>query len=328
MQYKGAGIENSPFVHRSYPANQPDDPALVARIQMYNGQIEHMNSVRSLGELPADYASDGSNPNRKPYGATAKAAPDWFYSGLASIAGAGANLTGDIVDLAFGAPVNFIDSVVDPGAGELQFNTEPYYGYTAPPTLRGQFRDLPHALSTAATDLYNHPIFTLLQQGQYIDPNLAFGAPSGLDDAAAAYQLRRLSQAEKDTTASPGAGKIGVTEPVYWKDKQVNGKKVYQRDDLIDPNRVGPDGRTNLELMQNGEAPYGPDGKRIHLHHMTQEDNSPVAEVTQSFHDKYRSIIHIDPPTVRTRINRVKFRPVRKNYWKTRANDFLPQENR
>ncbi|MGO4569470.1 HNH/ENDO VII family nuclease [Rhizobium sp. 2YAF20] len=41
-------------------------------------------------------------------------------------------------------------------------------------------------------------------------------------------------------------------------------------------------GKANLELMQAGRAPIGPDGNPINLHHMTQTQDGPIAELTQT----------------------------------------------
>jgi hypothetical protein len=55
--------------------------------------------------------------------------------------------------------------------------------------------------------------------------------------------------------------------PQYWtKWVEFRGVKVYQRDDLIDPLRRDPRGRTNLERMIHGLAPIGRDDKKIILH--------------------------------------------------------------
>ncbi|NRG46588.1 hypothetical protein HRF87_17695 [Bacillus sp. CRN 9] len=74
--------------------------------------------------------------------------------------------------------------------------------------------------------------------------------------------------------------------------------KVYQRDDIIDPNMKDPMGRTNLDRMKKGLAPLGPDGKSINLHHTTQRNSSSIAEVTQTFHQKNSAVIHINPNLV------------------------------
>lgn len=110
----------------------------------------------------------------------------------------------------------------------------------------------------------------------------------------------------------------------FWTDDPVNfnGNRVYQRNDLIDPNRVDPvSGRTNLELMQAGRAPLGPDGKPVNLHHLTQSQSGAIAEVTQTLHSNNHGVLHM-PNTVPSGINRTEFNAWRRNYWRNRANDF------
>ncbi|MFQ5614324.1 MAG: HNH/ENDO VII family nuclease, partial [Anaerolineae bacterium] len=104
------------------------------------------------------------------------------------------------------------------------------------------------------------------------------------------------------------------------------GNKVYQRDDLIDPNLTDELGRTNLQRMQEGLAPKGPDGHSITLHHMLQTQEGPLAEVTQTFHEGNSSTIHINPSTIPSGIDRDAFRDWREQYWMNRALDFLSGE--
>lgn len=109
----------------------------------------------------------------------------------------------------------------------------------------------------------------------------------------------------------------------YWnRHIEFKGNKVYQRDDLIDPHLVDKKGRTNLERMRNGLAPYGSDGESMELHHMLQNMDGPIAEVTQTFHQQNKSIIHINPSTISSGIDRPTFDQWRKSYWKERAKDF------
>ncbi|MBG7619679.1 HNH/ENDO VII family nuclease [Herbaspirillum sp. AP02] len=115
-------------------------------------------------------------------------------------------------------------------------------------------------------------------------------------------------------------------ERKYWSTSPQNflGNMVYQRDDLIDPERVdAKTGKTNLELMQAGRAPIGSDGNPINLHHMLQSQDGPIAEVTQSFHRQNFSAIHINAGSdIPSGINRSEFNTWRSNYWKNRASDF------
>ena len=107
-----------------------------------------------------------------------------------------------------------------------------------------------------------------------------------------------------------------------WVRDDFRGARVYQRDALIDPSRVDRLGRTNLERMQKGLAPIGPDGNPINLHHLTQSGSGPVAEVTQSFHQRYSSVLHINPNSVPSGIDRSAFAVWRSQYWKVRAKAF------
>ena len=104
---------------------------------------------------------------------------------------------------------------------------------------------------------------------------------------------------------------------------QFDGHKVFQRNDLFDPKYFDiRTGKTNVELMQAGRAPIGMDGKSINLHHMLQSDRGSIVEVTQTFHQKNSSVIHINPNTIPSGIDRGKFNKWRSNYWKNRANNF------
>ena len=119
--------------------------------------------------------------------------------------------------------------------------------------------------------------------------------------------------------------KIEVTGEArkYWTQAtEHNGIKVYQRNDLINPNFVDGRGRTNLQRMEQGLAPIGPDGSPINLHHMTQTNDSAIAEITQSFHQENTKVIHINPNTIPSGIDRNEFNKWRSDYWKNRANDF------
>jgi len=98
---------------------------------------------------------------------------------------------------------------------------------------------------------------------------------------------------------------------------------VYGRTDLIDPELVDSMGRTNVQRMEAGLAPIGPDGKSINLHHMTQSDTGAIAEVTQTFHQQNSSVIHVNPNSYGSGINRPEFKKWKNLYWKDRVFDFI-----
>ena len=125
-----------------------------------------------------------------------------------------------------------------------------------------------------------------------------------------------------------------------WRSRDVNGRRVYQRDDLFDPDYVDPNtGLTNKQLMEEGLAPIGPDGRPINLHHMTQDEPGPMAEVAETFHRENNRALHmytnqydktwVGPDGVRrpytsapASMNRSEFNRWKEQYWIDRAKDF------
>jgi hypothetical protein len=109
----------------------------------------------------------------------------------------------------------------------------------------------------------------------------------------------------------------------YWPNRIVfQGNTVYQRNDLVDPFLRDALGRPNLQRMEAGLAPLGPDKLPINLHHMLQTQSGPLVELTQSFHMGFRNTIHINPRTIPSGIDRVVFAAWRADYWKNRVRDF------
>lgn len=106
--------------------------------------------------------------------------------------------------------------------------------------------------------------------------------------------------------------------------EEFKGVKFYQRNDLIDPNFVKQgQKKSNLQLMIEGKAPYSHiDAKRINLHHLLQSEKGGIAEMTQTFHKQYSRIIHINPNSYGSGINRSSFNTLRRSYWKNRALGF------
>ena len=77
--------------------------------------------------------------------------------------------------------------------------------------------------------------------------------------------------------------------------------------------------KTNMDLIREGKAPFGPDGKRVNLHHVGQKSDSPLAELTDTEHKGNDSILH--NKTKDSEIERTVFRDERKAYWQSRYNE-------
>lgn len=106
----------------------------------------------------------------------------------------------------------------------------------------------------------------------------------------------------------------------------VNGKDVLVQPD-IDPDQLDELGRTNLERMEKGLPPQDADGKPYQLHHIGQNADSPLAELTQSEHigGGNNKILH--DVTKESEIDRGDFKTERTDHWKQRAEDIKNQRS-
>ena len=83
--------------------------------------------------------------------------------------------------------------------------------------------------------------------------------------------------------------------------------------------------KTNLDLIREGKAPYGPDGKLVNLHHIGQKADSPLAELTDTEHKMYDGVLH--DKTKDSEIDRTVFRDERQKYWQTRYEELTKRMN-
>ncbi|WP_199063419.1 HNH/ENDO VII family nuclease [Serratia sp. ASV30] len=106
----------------------------------------------------------------------------------------------------------------------------------------------------------------------------------------------------------------------------VNGKDVLAQPD-IDPDQMDEVGRTNLERMEKGLPPQDSDGKPYQLHHIGQNADSPLAELTQSEHmgGGNNKILH--DVTKDSEIDRSDFKTERTDHWKQRAEEIKNQRS-
>ncbi|CAO5682716.1 MAG: hypothetical protein HEEMFOPI_01763 [Holosporales bacterium] len=155
-------------------------------------------------------------------------------------------------------------------------------------------------------------------------------------DAKLAGRSAAVAEAEVEIVTSTESKKF---IPQGWNRAEeftFNGRtnKVYQRDDLIDLNLVGRDGRTNFQRMLNGDAPIGSDGFPVNLHHTIQTMDGPLLEIAQEMHKANHGLLHIWPNKaaqqhgsvngtlrreVLSEIDRNVFGKWRNEYWINRA---------
>lgn len=104
--------------------------------------------------------------------------------------------------------------------------------------------------------------------------------------------------------------------------KRVNvlGRPFIKNDSLFDPKFIDATGRSNIERMKLGLAPTGKDGKSLDLHHMKQQNDGLLVEMSNKAHKECTDILH--RYTKVSEIDRPAFNLQKAAYWKTRAKDF------
>ncbi|GAA7461544.1 hypothetical protein ckin119_04510 [Helicobacter pylori] len=99
----------------------------------------------------------------------------------------------------------------------------------------------------------------------------------------------------------------------------IGGKIVAKRNKIFDRNEKDGNNKSNLERMQDGNAPLCEDGMSMELHHLKQEDDGIVIELTSTEHKKYYKNLHLN--NKESEINRNAFNTFRRNYYKKRAKE-------
>lgn len=95
--------------------------------------------------------------------------------------------------------------------------------------------------------------------------------------------------------------------------RMINGQLALVRSD-INLNRIDEYGRTNLERMLSGKAPFDSTGKPFELHHIGQKNNGSLAILTSTEHDAASLHGYVQ----QSEIDRKAFNKVRKpKFWKT-----------
>lgn len=162
--------------------------------------------------------------------------------------------------------------------------------------------------------------------GLSLEMRMRFDLGSAVRQLAGAAVAAVMPGAKGNGTRVTGASPSFAQQRAFWSRDPVTfqGMKVYQRKDLINPSAIDPrTGLTNLELMQKGRAPIGPDGMAVNLHHMGQNAQGPIVEITKTLHQSGSSAIHINSgTTIPSGINRSQFGSWRQDYWKDRATGF------
>lgn len=100
----------------------------------------------------------------------------------------------------------------------------------------------------------------------------------------------------------------------------VLGNDFVKKDYLFNPQFVDGAGNSNIDRMKMGLAPIGKDGNPINLHHMKQQKNGTLVEMSASEHREHSALLHRYSRV--SEIDREEFDLLKKPYWKMRAKDF------
>lgn len=123
------------------------------------------------------------------------------------------------------------------------------------------------------------------------------------------YEYKKQVQNGSDTGAD-----ISVYRKIHFR-----GTDFYIAEGTFELEQMDALGRTNLQRMKQGLAPVGTDGMYVNLHHMIQQEAGGIIEIPESAHKKGHKVLHINPSSVPSGINRKAFAVLRRNYWKWRA---------
>ncbi|MCK5538960.1 MAG: HNH/ENDO VII family nuclease [Bacteroidales bacterium] len=119
---------------------------------------------------------------------------------------------------------------------------------------------------------------------------------------ASQIQRRRITNIEKELINSQGATKV-----------LTHGRTVVKRN-------IFECSQDNISLMLRGRAPFGDDGKRINLHHLKQQKNGSLVELTETEHNTYSKVLHRYVKSGSEITDRNGgFMSFRQKYWKSRA---------
>lgn len=116
-----------------------------------------------------------------------------------------------------------------------------------------------------------------------------------VDEEAVREEINKKSEYSDEVNEKiSSVEELEVYQKANLKEERVDGRTCLVRDN-IDLEYVDPkSGMTNQELMEKGRAPYDAEtGERIELHHVGQDYDSPLAELTEDTeHGDYYSALH------------------------------------
>jgi len=119
-------------------------------------------------------------------------------------------------------------------------------------------------------------------------------------------EIRRITRLEKNLISSGHATK-----------QKIFGRTVVKR-------KIFQCNQKNISLMLKGNSPFGFDNKRVELHHLKQQKNGSLIELTQTEHNQHSKVLHRYVKNGSEITDRKSgFSSFRNKYWKSRALDCI-----
>lgn len=171
-----------------------------------------------------------------------------------------------------------------------------------------------------------------------IDDVAEAGEAVGKNTGELVEELNNLGLKKGDADDVIAEAKAIIDDPA-WVKTSSQGRTVYKNDSLISSGRpeVLDDGvpesikrrvmsgETNLDLMKSGNAPIGPDGRQINLHHLSGQEPGTMVEISASDHPDIFETMHslIEKSFRNDEALRDSYEGFKFNYWIERAKDFF-----
>jgi hypothetical protein len=187
------------------------------------------------------------------------------------------------------------------------------------------FSTVAAALETAAEEMVLESTKPIINEGVYLENPIALETkieqlkleavalkPAEIVfDEGATYKT--LEEALKEASEE----ELQIYKEANLKEATINDREALIRSD-IDYGAKDQFGRTNLERMEEGLAPLV-DGQPIELHHIGQEMDSPLAELTRTEHRGEGNYSVLHDAAKESEINRTLFNLEKEAHWKARA---------
>ena len=144
--------------------------------------------------------------------------------------------------------------------------------------------------------------------------------PDGLTNAEKKRITQEVGWTSQITDRIRSVEEYGIYKGAGLKEAEIGGEKALIRND-IDWQQLDEKGRGNAERIARGLSPLDQNGNAIELHHIGQQKDSPLAELTFREHrcDGNDTILHDKTIESETHGEGNTWDTQRQDYWKNRA---------